>query len=161
MRYSLFTVFLGLLTLAFANLSCNPKRSEKPMTPPSAAVDMQSPKADLPPASPEAPAVKPGAVEPDPGTAAAETDPDLESPGGLKADLTCAADDECTFAPRHPCACDGCPARPAAASNKKSAQLRLDYYARARFDCKPCSGPTCPPRGASVACRAGRCTVLE
>ncbi|MBU1244840.1 hypothetical protein KKD52_18440 [Myxococcota bacterium] len=152
---------LALSFLAFIALSCNPKGSEKPTSQPSPSVDMPppSPKVDMPPPAMEAPVVEPPAAVPAPTPEV--TDPELDAPGGLKADLACTRDDECTFAPPHPCACDTCPARLAKASNKKSAQERLDFYARARFDCEPCRGPVCKPLGTSVVCKDGQCTVLE
>ncbi len=161
------TVVLVLSFLALAGLSCDSKRSEKPTSPASPVVDMSpSPTPDMPPPAVdmpptmEAPVADPAAASPAPAPGE-DMDPDLDAPGGLKADLTCTRDDECTFAPRHPCACDRCPPKLAAASNKKSAQERLDFYARARFDCEPCTGPTCKPLGKSVICKDGQCTVLE
>jgi len=160
MSSRLLIVILVLSTLAFTGLSCNPKRSEKPTSQPSPSVDMPaSPAQDMPPPAMEAPVVEPppAVTAPVPEAMA----PELEAPGGLKSELACTRDDECTFAPRHPCACDRCPAKLAAASNKKSAQERLAFYARARFDCEPCRGPVCKPLGTSVVCKDGQCTVLE
>ena len=161
-----FFILLGAAScLASGVPGCAKNGTDKPAAPvPAVAPPMEEPPMSPapPPAPPvvEAPPVKPPESDLNVATPAMAVEPPEKLTDD--AERACRTDADCTFEPDHPCFCPSCEPALRKAINRKTAQERLDFYARAKFDCY-CPAPRCEQKwiGRAVACRKGLCTTLR